>query len=205
MSQPNEPMERTGRIEDLDRSFDIEYWQRQGPAAIFEAAWEMVVEHFVRTTGKVPQNSDLTGLLRIFNEIGVKYLVIGGHAVMYYTEPRYTKDLDLWIEASVENGRKVFSALAQFGAPLKGLSAKDFSEEGSFYQMGRPPVRIDILMSVTGLDFESAWKNRVAADFQGEPIHLISRADLIALKKASGRHIDLHDVELLESENHDFE
>src|ERR1017187_6595989 len=91
-------------------------------------------------------NSDFEELLSIFNENGVRYLIVGGHAVMLYTEPRYTKDLDVWIDASAENAERVYRSLVAFGAPLAGLTAKDFAEEGSFYQMGIPPVRVDILM-----------------------------------------------------------
>ena len=103
-------------------------------------------------------NSDFEELLRTFNETGVKYLVIGGYAVMLYSEPRYTKDLDLWVEASHENAEKVFRALAAFGAPLKDLTAEDFSVEGFFYQMGIPLARVDILMSIDGVSF---WRSVV--------------------------------------------
>ena len=93
-------------------------------------------------------NSDFEELLSLFNDNEVKYLVVGGYAVMLYTEPRYTKDLDVWIEASQENAARVFHALAEFGAPLRGLTPADFAKEGCFYQLGRPPVRVDILMSI---------------------------------------------------------
>ena len=105
-------------------------------------------------------NSDFDELLRLFDANGVRYLIVGGHAVMLYTEPRYTKDLDVWIEASDENATNVFRSLAEFGAPLSGLSANDYVHEGFFYQIGLPPVRVDILMSVDGLRFEDAWPNR---------------------------------------------
>jgi hypothetical protein len=101
-------------------------------------------------------NSDFKDLLRIFNEHSVRYLIVGGYAVIKYTEPRYTKDLDVWIEASPENSRAVFEALRQFGAPLKNISPKDFAKRGSIYQMGRPPARIDVLTSVEGLRFADA-------------------------------------------------
>jgi hypothetical protein len=81
-------------------------------------------------------NSDFDDLLRLFNTYKVRYLVIGGYAVIRYTEPRYTKYLDLWIATDVENARAVFEALREFGAPLAGLAEADFSEEGFFYQMG---------------------------------------------------------------------
>jgi len=143
-------------------------------------------------------HSDFEELLSIFNGHEIKYLIVGGHAVMLYTEPRYTKDLDLWVEPSEENAGKVFRALAAFGAPLTGLAPNDFAQEGFFYQIGVPPVRVDILMSVTGLDFAGAWLNRNQATIGNQKAWFIGRADLLRNKRASGRHIDLHDAELLE-------
>jgi hypothetical protein len=143
-------------------------------------------------------NSDFKDLLKLLGTCRVRYLVVGGHAVMKYTEPRYTKDLDIWIEASPKNSRAVFRALREFGAPLANLTEADFAREGFFYQMGRPPARIDILMSVAGLSFADAWRHRVRADFDGVPAYVISRDDLIANKRAAGRPQDLVDVSNLE-------
>ncbi len=98
---------------------------------------------------------DFKEILSIFNEHEVRYLVVGAHAVMKYSEPRYTKDLDIWVEASEENSERVFSALNEFGAPLDKLNVDDFAADG-FFQMGRPPVRIDILMSIEGVNFSDA-------------------------------------------------
>lgn len=142
-------------------------------------------------------NSDFKDLLRSLADFQVRYLVVGGYAVMFYTEPRYTKDLDIWVEASEENSRKVFAALSDFGAPLSGMSAEDFAHEGHFYQLGLPPIRIDILTSIPGVSFSEAWPHRVDAAYGDQRTNLISKADLIRSKKASGRHIDLHDVEQL--------
>src|SRR5712692_6136897 len=116
---------------------------------------------------------------------------------MLYTEPRFTKDLDIWVEATQENGRRVYAALARFGAPLAGVTPADFSQPGLFYQMGRPPVRVDILTSVTGLEFEEAWPKRVEKDFGGVRAFFLSREDLIRIKTALGRPQDLLDVEQL--------
>ncbi len=139
-------------------------------------------------------NRDFRELLKTFNEHAVKYLIVGGYAVMKYSEPRFTKDLDIWIEASSENGKNVFQALKTFGSPLEGLTENDFAQDG-FYQMGRPPVRVDILMSVSGVEFKDAWNNRVETDFDGVPAYFIGLADLIENKKASGRLQDLADIE----------
>lgn len=142
-------------------------------------------------------SSDFKDLLRLFADYQVEYLVIGGYAVIKYTEPRYTKDLDLWIRTGAENARAVYQALSDFGAPLEGLTADDFAHEGYVYQMGVAPVRVDILMSITGLDFDEAWHRRIKVNFDGISTWFISRGDLIASKAALGRPQDLIDVELL--------
>ena len=95
-------------------------------------------------------------MLRLFNANGVEYLVVGGVAFIFHAEPRYTKDLDIWVRADTENATRVFRSLAEFGAPLAGLSAADFAQEGYFYAMGVAPARVDILMSIDGVDFEAA-------------------------------------------------
>jgi hypothetical protein len=143
-------------------------------------------------------NSDFEELLSIFNENNVRYLIVGGHAVMLYTEPRYTKDLDLWIDANTENAELVYRSLLAFGAPLAGLTAKDFAQEGSFYQMGIPPARVDILMSIDGVTFAEAWPNRQESKLGNAQAWFIGRRELIRNKRTVGRHIDLHDAELLE-------
>ena len=148
-------------------------------------------------------NSDFTDLLKIFSEYNVKYLIIGGYAFIQYAEPRYTKDLDLWISTDPTNASSVYAALRSFGAPLAGLTKDDFSEEGYFYQMGVPPVRVDILMGIPGMDFKQAWRKRVETDFDGLLVSFISREDLIAAKRASGRPQDLIDADTLEQVNDD--
>ncbi len=142
-------------------------------------------------------NSDFTDLLNLFNHNHVKYLVIGGYAVIQYAEPRYTKDLDLWISTDVTNAAAIYKSLRAFGAPLLGLTEADFAEEGYFYQMGVPPIRVDILMGIPGVAFEQAWERRVEVDFDGLVVSFISREDLITAKRASGRPQDLIDADLL--------
>ena len=142
-------------------------------------------------------NSDFTDLLNLFNDKNVKYLVIGGYAFIQYAEPRFTKDLGLWISTNTINASAVYKALKTFGAPLSGLTEEDFTEEGYFYQMGMPPVRIDIFMGIPEIAFERAWENRVEVDFDGLLVPFISKEDLIAAKVASGRPQDLIDVKKL--------
>lgn len=142
-------------------------------------------------------NSDFSDLLKLFNDKNVRYLIIGGYAVVQHAEPRYTKDLDLWVSTDSANAQAVYEALREFGAPLTGLTEQDFAEEGYFYQMGKPPVRVDILMGIPGLTFEEAWPSRVEADFDGLKVLFISPENLVTAKLASGRPQDLIDAELL--------
>ncbi len=141
---------------------------------------------------------DLKELLNLFKKHNVKYLIVGGYAVMRYTEPRFTKDLDLLISVEIKNATAVYNALKEFGAPLSGLTVKDFSQEGYFYQMGRPPMRVDIMMSIPGVKFDDAWSQHEQLTIDGIEMNFISKKDLIASKKASGRSQDLIDVENLE-------
>jgi len=145
-------------------------------------------------------NSDFSDLLQIFNANKVKYLVIGGYAVVQYAEPRFTKDLDVLISTDPVNAEAVYNALREFGAPLTGLTPKDFSEEGFFFQMGVAPVRVDVLMGIPGIQFEECWNRRVEVDFDGLKVIFISKLDLIASKRAAGRPQDLIDVDLLSQE-----
>jgi len=145
-------------------------------------------------------NSDFSDLLRIFNDHNVRYMVIGGYAVVQYTEPRFTKDLDVLISTDQTNAEAVFKALREFGAPLAGLTPNDFAEEGFFFQMGVPPVRVDVLMGIPGIQFEGCWNRRVVVEFDGMKVIFISKEDLIASKRAAGRPQDLIDVDLLSQE-----
>jgi hypothetical protein len=141
---------------------------------------------------------DFKELLSLFEKHDVRYLVVGGYAVMKYSEPRFTKDLDVWIATDADNANSVYSALKEFGAPLANLTADDFTQKGYFYQLGRPPLRVDIMMSIPGVEFEEAWKNRELVKLGGVEVPFISRPDLILAKKASGRPQDKIDIERLE-------
>lgn len=137
---------------------------------------------------------DFRELLRLFAAGNVKYLIIGGYAVMRYTEPRFTKDLDLLISTDADNASAVYNALKAFGAPLLGLSERDFTAPGFSYQMGRPPIRVDVLMDVPGVDFAEAWSRRETVEIGGVAMHFISKPDLIRAKEAAGRPQDLLDL-----------
>jgi len=135
-------------------------------------------------------------LLQLLNEFQVEYLIVGGFAVMKYGEPRYTKDLDVWVHNSAQNSHKVVEALKRFGAPLDqdGITPETFTEKQVVYQIGIAPVRIDILTEITGVEFADAWSKRVASTFFGVPVHFISFDDLVANKRALGRSSDLRDL-----------
>lgn len=140
---------------------------------------------------------DFKDLLRAFNSNAVKYLIIGGHALGVHLIPRMTKDLDLFIRSDEENAKAVFRALAQFGAPLQGMSPADFAD-GTTFQIGHEPDRIDILQQIDGITFDEAWANRIEGTVDGDvPVSVISRDDLIRNKLASGREQDLLDVKKL--------
>lgn len=140
---------------------------------------------------------DLKDLLRAFNDHGVRYLVVGGYAFGVHSEPRATKDLDLLIRSDEENSAAVFRALIQYGAPLDGLSPQDF-KDGSTFQVGQPPARVDILQRIDGLTFDQAWENRIEGLIDGEiSVSVISKNDLIRNKLATGCEQDVLDVKKL--------
>lgn len=129
-----------------------------------------------------------------------RFLVVGAHALGVHGVPRATIDLDIWIEATPQNAKRVWAALAAFGAPLDTLqiAETDFSRPDVIVQLGLPPYRIDILTGVSGVTFAEAWGDRVEARFEGVPVPFIGRATLIRNKRASGRTKDKADLEALE-------
>ena len=140
---------------------------------------------------------DLKELLRAFNDHAVKYLIVGGYAFGVHAEPRATKDLDIFIRSDEENSKAVFRALAQYGAPLEDLTPSDFMD-GTTFQIGQPPARIDILQNIDGVTFDEAWENRIEGVIDGQiRAAIISRDDLIRNKLASGREQDIVDVKTL--------
>jgi Nucleotidyl transferase of unknown function (DUF2204) len=141
---------------------------------------------------------DYKDVLSAFQFHGVKYLVVGGFAVIYHSQPRFTKDIDLFVQPDPANARATFAALAQFGAPLEGISPEEFADRNSFFRFGREPNGFDILPSIPGIDFDAAWERRVEVEVDpatGLKANFISAEDLIASKLASGRPRDLADVD----------
>lgn len=144
-------------------------------------------------------SKDMLDMIETLNQHGVEYLIVGGHAVNAYTEPRATKDLDIWVNTSEENAKKVIRALQAFGAPTSSMSEKDFMDPESFFIIGVKPNRIDILQKVPGLVFSDAWKGRKIFSISGTEANYLSCRDLITAKLAAGRAQDLVDAKKLSS------
>jgi hypothetical protein len=141
---------------------------------------------------------DYKDLLSVFNAHGVRYLIVGAYAVIFHAQPRFTKDIDLFIQADPANAKATYAALAAFGAALEGIRPQDFAERGSFFRFGRDPHGFDILPEIPGVDFDAAWERRVEGDIDPESgikAFFISAPDLIASKLAAGRPQDLADAE----------
>jgi len=141
---------------------------------------------------------DFVDLLRAFIDADVRFLVVGAYALGLHGRPRATGDLDVWVDATPENARRVMRALAAFGAPAAQVTESDFARPGVTYQMGLPPVRIDILTELTGLTFDEAWTDRLRRPFGEVQVDYIGREAFIRNKRATGRTKDLADVEGLE-------
>ena len=147
-------------------------------------------------------NEDFHDALAALVKSGARFLVVGAHALGVHGVPRATVDLDVWIDPTPDNARRVWEALAIFGAPLQALDVKesDFLRPDMVAQFGMPPWRIDILTSVSGVSFEEAWSGRLQGDFDGVSVPFLGRAEFIRNKRSSGRKKDLGDLEALGEE-----
>ena len=142
-------------------------------------------------------NQDYKDLLSAFHSHGVEYLVVDGFAVIYHAQPRFTKDLDLFISTAPANAKAIHASLSDFGAPLQGIDPNDFTDRKNFFRFGREPKGIDILPDIPGVRFDAAWGRRIAIVVDaatGQKANFISADDLIASKMASGRPQDLADA-----------
>lgn len=138
---------------------------------------------------------DQTDLLRAFNTARVRYLLIGGYALGRYTEPHVTRDLDVFVDASVENSYRTFEGLALFGAPLAGYKPEDFQTVYESFQVGAPPYQIDLIFAISGVSFEEAWASSVeGVTSEGIPVRYLSAEHFMRNKTAAGRLQDLADV-----------
>lgn len=146
-------------------------------------------------------NEDYLDMLSVLLNAGARFLVVGAHALSVHGVPRTTGDIDIWIERTERNAERVWAALNEFGAPIDAIQLKreDLLASGQVVQIGVAPRRIDLLTSITGVEFEAAWNKRVVHSVPPLDVPFIGRDDLIRNKKATGRLQDLADVESLES------
>lgn len=145
-------------------------------------------------------NDDFRDVLSEFLTARVRFLVVGAHALAMHGVPRASGDLDLWIDCSEENARRVWTALARFGAPLEslGVTLQELTTLGTIVQIGLPPRRIDVITSLTRLTFDGAWATRVIHEADGLALPILGRAALIDNKRAVARPKDLADVDALQ-------
>lgn len=144
-------------------------------------------------------NSDFRELLQCFAKHRVRYLVVGGYAVIHYAEPRFTKDLDLWIEPSTTNANRVASAFREFGIPLIEITENDLAQPGVQFMLGRSPVMLDFLTSIEPLEFGPCWAQRKVVRHRFGRVNYLHRSDLILAKRHAGRPQDLMDLNSLEA------
>lgn len=141
---------------------------------------------------------DFVEFLKFFNKNKVRYCVVGAFAVGLYGYPRYTKDIDVLVEPSAENAKKIIRALREFGFSSPDLTEKDFAQENKIIQLGYEPVRIDVITSIEGFDFTQIWRHKTKANFGGEKVFFIGKKELMKTKKKAARPQDKVDLKKLE-------
>ena len=146
---------------------------------------------------KIELHPDFKDFLRLLTSHNVKYLLVGGYAVGYHGYPRATGDMDIWIERSESNSKKIVSAFHDFGMTGAGISEHLFLEKNKVIRMGVPPVRLEVITSASGVNFNECYSNREVMEIDGIMINFISLQDLKNNKHAAGRHKDMDDLEHL--------
>lgn len=142
-------------------------------------------------------SKDLKEFVELLNVKKVEFLIVGAHAMAFHGVPRYTGDLDLLARVSPENASKLLACMKEFGFGELGLKEADFLNPENIFQFGVAPNRLDILMSISGVDFDEAWAKKIDVTFDGIPVNIIGKEEFIKNKLASGRPKDLADVKTL--------
>jgi hypothetical protein len=137
---------------------------------------------------------DFKEFIELLNKHSVEYLIIGGYAVALHGYPRYTGDLDVWLNPTEENSIKVVSVLSDFGFSSLGINKEDLMQIGNVIQLGYPPIRIDLLTSIDGVEFEDSFNKKIKFEIDGIKINLLGKDDLIKNKEKTGRLRDLDDI-----------
>jgi len=145
----------------------------------------------------IPLPPDFKEFLKLLNDNDVEYLLVGGYAVGYHGYPRATADFDIWIHTTPQNAKKMIRVLRQFGFNVPQLSTKLFLEEDHIIRMGVPPIQIEIITKIDGVEFDECYQRRITDTINGIKVDIINLDDLKKNKKASGRHKDLNDLEYL--------
>lgn len=143
------------------------------------------------------QFPDFEEFFRLLNEHKVKYLVVGGYAFAVHAYPRFTNDLDIWIDKDVENAENILQVLKDFGFQELEITNEDLMNPDRIIQLGYPPLRIDLLTDIDGVDFSTAWENKDSSNYGKQKINIINRELFIRNKLASGRQQDKEDLEKL--------
>jgi hypothetical protein len=144
-------------------------------------------------------NEDYREMLQALSDEKVRFILVGAYALAAHGYPRATMDIDIWVKPSPDNAEAVLRALRNFGASLHDLTKEDLQEEGTIFQIGVAPRRIDIITAASGLQFENAYQNSILVNIEGIGVRIPSVGDLIVNKKATGRTKDFADAEALES------
>jgi hypothetical protein len=146
----------------------------------------------------MPLSSDSREFIALLNSHGVEYLIVGAHSLAFHARPRFTGDLDILIRPSAANATKIVAVLNEFGFGELGVRSSDFTAPDQVIQLGRAPNRIDLLTSMSGVNTDEAFANKIAAELDGLPVSFISKTLLLANKRAVGRPQDLADISELE-------
>lgn len=141
--------------------------------------------------------SDFKDLLELFNSHKIEYLIVGGYALAHHGAPRYTGDIDLFVKPDSDNAKRIIKALDDFGFGSLGLTKEDFIEPGQIIQLGKPPGRVDIITSISGVTWDEANNGKIEGTCGGVPVHFVGREQFVKNKTATGRAKDLADLEAL--------
>lgn len=142
-------------------------------------------------------NENFRDMLLALNDADVEYLLVGAYALAAHGSPRATGDIDFWVRADAENAVRVLSALVSFGAPMSQITVDDFSTPGIVFQIGLPPQRIDILTSISGVNFADAWNSRMVVNIEGMSVPVLGLQDLLINKSSTGRDKDIADIPII--------
>ena len=183
-----------------DQPSDFTYWQAQSYSVRLSTLEDIRSQYSIHSPagGYIALSPDYREFIQSLNNNHVRYLVVGGYAVAIHGHPRFTKDMDIWIDLSPQNAEQMVMALEQFGFTSLGLKSADFQVKDQIIQLGYPPNRIDIITSLPGVEFNDCYETRLRIEVDGLNIDFIDLENLRKNKKATGRHQDLADLEKME-------